>query len=108
MSFPHFLHADPILREQVDGLSPSEANHEFYLDYEKVDLIKRLFLEYESKLDALQNLAIPMNVKVRLQVNMLIRKNSQIEIMDNWPDHFQLYLPQFWSQTVCWLCIYES
>ena len=35
MSWPHFLHGDPVLRQRVDGLEPPRRkDHEFYLDIE--------------------------------------------------------------------------
>ena len=35
MSWPHFQHGDPVLRERVEGLEPARREeHEFYLDIE--------------------------------------------------------------------------
>ena len=35
MSWPHFLHGDPILRQRVDGVEAARRDqHEFYLDIE--------------------------------------------------------------------------
>ena len=35
MSWPHFQHGDPVLRERVDGVEPARREeHEFYLDIE--------------------------------------------------------------------------
>ena len=36
LSHPHFLHADSSLRNQVNGLAPSESDHEFFFDFDKV------------------------------------------------------------------------
>lgn len=80
VSFPHLLHAESSLQERLEGLTPDEGRHEFHLDYEK-------------------SLAIPLSVRIRLQVNLLVKRNEFIEIMNDWPESFQLYLPQFWSQT---------
>lgn len=34
LSTPHFLNGDPSLRQQVEGLSPSEAEHDTFIDIE--------------------------------------------------------------------------
>lgn len=36
ISLPHFLHGSDILRENVQGLNPIEAEHMTYLDVEPV------------------------------------------------------------------------
>jgi hypothetical protein len=34
MSFPHYLHADPFYRQQIEGLKPVKKKHEFYIGME--------------------------------------------------------------------------
>lgn len=36
MSFPHFYKADPFFLNQVDGMSPEEEKHKFYMTFEPV------------------------------------------------------------------------
>ncbi len=36
MSFPHYLHADPFYRRQIEGMKPVKEKHEFYVGLEPV------------------------------------------------------------------------
>lgn len=105
VSFPHFLYAERSLQETVDGLTPNESEHEFYFDYEKVNKSQN-FVNFVFILFSSQNLAIPMSARIRLQVNLFIKRNEAIEIMADWPENFELYLPQFWSQTVIFVWLF--
>lgn len=82
ISFPHFLYADSSVQKSVIGMNPSVDKHEYFMDFDK-------------------NLAAPLKVDIRLQVNLLFKKVKEIEIMESWPDNLEIYLPQFWSSTVC-------
>ncbi|KAI2804845.1 hypothetical protein BLOT_003833 [Blomia tropicalis] len=80
ISFPHFLYADSSVQKSVIGMNPSVDKHEYFMDFDK-------------------NLAAPLKVDIRLQVNLLFKKVKEIEIMESWPDNLEIYLPQFWSST---------
>ncbi|XP_049324456.1 scavenger receptor class B member 1 isoform X1 [Astyanax mexicanus] len=55
ISHPHFYNADPALLETVNGLSPNEEEHGLFID-----------IHPET--------GVPMNVSIRLQLNLLIKK----------------------------------
>ncbi|XP_063065886.1 scavenger receptor class B member 1 isoform X2 [Engraulis encrasicolus] len=59
ISQPHFFNADPGLLDTVMGLSPNEDDHGLFID-----------IHPET--------GVPMNVSVRLQLNLLIKKVSGI------------------------------
>ncbi|XP_060751776.1 scavenger receptor class B member 1 [Tachysurus vachellii] len=55
ISHPHFYNADPFLLQTVNGLSPNENEHGLFID-----------IHPET--------GIPMNVSIKLQLNLLIKK----------------------------------
>nr|QID41570.1 SRB1 [Gobiocypris rarus] len=59
ISQPHFFEADPVLLETVNGLSPNEDDHGLFID-----------MHPET--------GVPMNVSIRLQLNLLIKSVSGI------------------------------
>lgn len=59
VSLPHFLNADPIYLEEVEGLSPEESKHEFFMK-----------LEPET--------GTPLEVRARAQINMLLHRVPKI------------------------------
>jgi len=61
VSFPHFYKADPSYLLSIEGLNPSQNLHEFYIAVEP-------------------HTGIPLEVKARMQINMLLRpyKNSKL------------------------------
>ncbi|XP_066544867.1 scavenger receptor class B member 1 isoform X2 [Amia ocellicauda] len=54
MSHPHFYNGDPVLREFVHGLSPNEEEHGLFID-----------IHPET--------GVPMNVSIRLQLNLFVK-----------------------------------
>lgn len=46
-SLPHFLHADPKLLENMEGLSPDEDKHELFI---KVEMVKIARFSFKKKL----------------------------------------------------------
>ena len=60
MSFPHFYLADPFYGEQVEGLNPQKDLHEFHIDLEP-------------------SLGVPSKVRARLQVNILVEPDADLE-----------------------------
>ncbi|KAL4609518.1 scavenger receptor class B member 1 isoform X1 [Arapaima gigas] len=59
ISHPHFYNADPILRKFVIGLNPTEEEHDFFID-----------IHPET--------GVPMNVSIRLQLNLYMKKVADI------------------------------
>ena len=62
ISFPHFYDADQVFLDSVDGLKPSKERHQFYVD-----------VHPES--------GLPLAFRPRYQLNTIIRKDSDIDIM---------------------------
>ncbi|CAG2109112.1 unnamed protein product, partial [Medioppia subpectinata] len=79
ISFPHFLYADNNYLQSVDGLTPRPVDHSFYMDFE-------------------DHLGVPLNVAARLQVNIVVEKNQNLDFSRNFSDK-PLYFPQFWFST---------
>ncbi|XP_063708641.1 sensory neuron membrane protein 1-like [Culicoides brevitarsis] len=73
-SKPHFLHADPILREKVHGFTPNEELHEFLVDFD-------LFA------------GAALNARVAIQFNLDMTAVEEFEPMANLPS---VYMPIFW------------
>ena len=62
LSWPHFYQADPSYLAAVSGVNPSKDKHQFYID-------------------VLPQLGIPLALRPRLQINAIIRKDSDIHVM---------------------------
>lgn len=76
MSFPHYYAADPYYLDQVDGLQPDRAKHEFAMTMEP-------------------RTGIPLDVAARLQINMLIRPTPNIALYQNAP---RMFFPVLWFE----------
>ncbi|XP_058463026.1 protein croquemort-like [Malaya genurostris] len=73
VSYPHFYLADPIYRQDVDGMEPNKEQHEFLLALEP-------------------HTGVPLSVKAQLQVNLVVKKYG-ITLLDGIPD---VMLPILW------------
>uniref|UniRef100_A0A8C6WMP2 Platelet glycoprotein 4 n=1 Tax=Neogobius melanostomus TaxID=47308 RepID=A0A8C6WMP2_9GOBI len=62
ISLPHFLFASPLLREQVQGLSPNEEHHETFLDVEPTT-------------------GFTLNFAKRIQINMMYGPSKVITVL---------------------------
>ncbi|XP_048877098.1 scavenger receptor class B member 1 isoform X1 [Brienomyrus brachyistius] len=60
ISHPHFYNGDPVLRDFVQGLDPSEDKHGLFIDIHP-------------------DTGVPMNVSIRLQLNLYIKAVSNIK-----------------------------
>lgn len=60
LSTPHFFNGDPILRDAVEGMSPSAANHDTFIDIEPMT-------------------GAVLRVRRRLQVNVEMKPNEALE-----------------------------
>jgi len=77
LSFPHFYQSHPSFREAVGGMVPEKEKHQFYVDISP-------------------QFGFPLAIRPRFQLNAVIRGDSDIEIMRNFPD--ELVLPFLWAQ----------
>jgi scavenger receptor class B protein 1 len=62
LSWPHFYQADPSYLAAVSGLKPTKDKHQFYVDISP-------------------QFGIPLAIRPRLQINAIIRKDEDIQIM---------------------------
>lgn len=74
ISFPHFYQADPIFRDMVSGMEPSEKKHTFDLTLHQIT-------------------GIPLSVNARLQINILVDKIEGIDFYKHLP---RAYVPMIW------------
>jgi len=77
ISFPHFYEADLSYLESVEGLQPHKGRHQFYVDVEPT-------------------LGFPLAIRPRFQLNIIIRKDEEIDIMSQFPE--ELVLPFLWAE----------
>lgn len=78
MSFPHFYAADPYYLQLVDGLQPEKELHEFQMTMEP-------------------NMAIPVDVSARLQVNVKTQTYPDIGLFQETPT---IYFPVLWFEQI--------
>merc|ERR1719350_1831520 len=79
VSSPHFLHADPWYREQVEGISPANpALHELYIDLEP-------------------HLGALVGAQARFQVNLVVRRDPSFPPLANLNNSVTV-IPLFWAQ----------
>ena len=62
LSYPHFYQADPSYLAAVEGLSPDKEKHQFYVD-------------------VLPEFGFPLAIRPRFQLNAIIRRDEDIDIM---------------------------
>jgi len=77
LSYPHFYQADQYYLDSVDGLKPDKEQHEFYLDLNP-------------------ELGIPLAIRPRFQLNIIINRDESIPIMSKFQK--ELVLPFLWAQ----------
>ncbi|XP_046644993.1 protein croquemort-like isoform X2 [Daphnia pulicaria] len=75
-SYPHFYLADPYYIDQVEGLRPEKDLHQFYIDLEP-------------------EMAVPTSVRARLQINILIEPDIDIDAVRNLN---RTFLPLVWFE----------
>lgn len=74
VSFPHFYKADPSYLLNVEGLNPSQNLHEFYIAVEP-------------------HTGIPLDVKARMQINVLLRPYENSKLFKDVP---RVMVPILW------------
>jgi len=80
VSFPHFYKADPALMEPFDPDSDFWPNEE----------------QHESYISLMPKPGIPLDVAVRMQINILVRPLEYISIME---DINTMFFPMIWFET---------
>ncbi len=78
MSWPHFMHGDPVLKKLVNGLEPDEDKHSFVIDM-------------------LPKYGIAWKALARLQMNVVVEKNDGFGWFSN-VKHDKTYLPILWLE----------
>ncbi|XP_014468145.1 PREDICTED: protein croquemort-like [Dinoponera quadriceps] len=73
ISLPHFYKSDPILLDQIEGLSPNEE-HSFSITLEPIT-------------------GIPLEVKAKFQINVLLQSSELVSLFEDVP---KIYFPIFW------------
>ncbi|XP_011875402.1 PREDICTED: scavenger receptor class B member 1 [Vollenhovia emeryi] len=76
LSFPHFYQADPKLLDDIEGLKPVEKLHGTYF-------------KIQSKL------GVPLEGKVRVQLNLKVERQPNIAAVANFPD---IVFPIMWVE----------
>ncbi|XP_037708541.1 protein peste [Drosophila subpulchrella] len=76
MSYPHFFNGDPYYVDQVEGMSPNQKDHEFYMVVEP-------------------STGIPLEVAARFQVNMLVEPIQGISLYTGIP---KIFFPLIWFE----------
>ncbi|KAJ8339526.1 hypothetical protein SKAU_G00363120 [Synaphobranchus kaupii] len=76
ISHPHFYNADPVLRNFVLGLDPTEHDHGLFIDIHPVT-------------------GVPMNVSIRLQLNLYIK---QVEGITETGEISEVMMPMIWFE----------
>jgi len=77
LSYPHFYQADESYLNAVEGLNPQKEKHEFYVDISP-------------------DFGFPLAIRPRFQLNVVIRRDEDVESMRNFAD--ELVLPFLWAQ----------
>jgi len=77
LSYPHFYQADPSYLDAVEGLAPDKERHQFYVD-------------------VLPEFGFPLAIRPRFQLNAVIRRDTDVDIMSQFPD--ELILPFLWAE----------
>lgn len=78
VSLPNFYKADPYYTRSIDGMNPSGDKHDFYMIFEPTT-------------------GIPLQVAARLQLNLLLLPNYEINMYRNVP---KIYFPVLWFEQV--------
>ncbi|XP_017756688.1 PREDICTED: scavenger receptor class B member 1 [Eufriesea mexicana] len=76
LSFPHFYKADPNLLNAVHGLKPNRDIHETYFKIQP-------------------KLGVPLEGKIRVQLNLKVEQQPQIGVVSNFPD---IVFPIMWLE----------
>ncbi|KAH8039379.1 hypothetical protein HPB51_006005 [Rhipicephalus microplus] len=104
LSFPHFYMADPYYLEQVEGLQPNGSLHRFQLDLEPSLTQSRCIaspylhpasVKAKLKYLSIRKLGLTVCLKGRIQLNMVLKKNSLITGLTDIPE---IVFPVVWQE----------
>ncbi len=99
VSFPHFLYADNFYLNNIQGLNPNPREHMFYMDFENVRIYKLYVRIILNIILMFQTLGIPLNIAARMQINIVLEQNDNLEFSQNRTEKV-VYFPQFWFSVV--------
>lgn len=110
ISNPHFYLADPDLLDAVEGLKPNQTLHESYFKIQPVSTLPLklgcIYKHYRLQLtwfDQLfffiqQKLGVPLEGKVRVQLNLKVDQSIYINSLKNFRS---FVFPVIWVEEVC-------
>nr|XP_018910296.1 PREDICTED: protein croquemort-like isoform X1 [Bemisia tabaci] len=76
ISYPHFYLADPVYREDIRGMRPDKDLHQFQMTFEPTT-------------------GVPLEVKARLQINILLTANPSVMLFEKVPS---IFFPMIWFE----------
>jgi hypothetical protein len=110
MSYPHFYMGSEFYRNQSEGLNPQKEKHQTIVEIEPVRYLKHSVVFQLKSVDIIiietkvliielcfQTAVIPMQVKIRVQMNIEIKKTKYFPPLKNIPD---MVHPIFWMDQV--------
>uniref|UniRef100_A0A1B0D2U3 Protein croquemort n=1 Tax=Phlebotomus papatasi TaxID=29031 RepID=A0A1B0D2U3_PHLPP len=74
ISFPHFYLADEAYRDSIEGMNPSQEEHEFYMALEP-------------------QTGIPLDIRGQLQLNLMMTPDEHFSIFEKVP---RIFIPMLW------------
>lgn len=99
LSNPHFFQADPSLIAEVEGLKPNKSLHHTYFKINPVSF--QHLLSEQKTINSLyvfkQSIGVPVEGKVRIQLNLKVQQAKHINAVKNFRD---IVFPIVWVEEV--------
>lgn len=96
ISNPHFYQSDPKLLAEVEGLKPDRDLHETYFKIQPVSILIELS-RLVINLNNVQKLGVPVEGKVRVQLNLRVEHTPAVQSVANFRD---FVFPIMWLEEV--------